>query len=329
MPSPRKTLSFPFTRCPYHWILKKRGFAVEKELFLGIDIGGTKTSVSLGSCEGMILAKKVFATSEDPQEVIEAICIASTQVIKTNKVQAGGISCGGPLDAELGLILSPPNLPSWDKIPICSILSSRLGIPFFLENDANACALAEWYWGNGKGTQNMVFLTFGTGFGAGLILNGKLYRGTNGQAGEIGHVRAEESGPFCYGKNGCFESFCSGAGLSLLFEQNSRIAKTAKEICALADDGDVPALTVVRESASHLGLALALLIDLLNPEKIIIGSIYQRNEKLFKSIANAIIDTEALELNRQCCEIVPSGLAEHLGDLAAIGIAKDHWRIHA
>ncbi|AEV29093.1 transcriptional regulator/sugar kinase [Sphaerochaeta pleomorpha str. Grapes] len=300
-----------------------------KELFLGIDIGGTKTSVSLGSSDGVILAKNMFATSNDPQEVIEEICIASIQVMKANKVSAGGISCGGPLDAEQGLILSPPNLPSWDKIPICSILSSRLGIPFFLENDANACALAEWYWGNGRGTQNMVFLTFGTGFGAGLILNGRLYRGTNGQAGEIGHIRSDESGPFCYGKNGSFESFCSGTGISLLFEQNFRTAKTAKEICALADSGDVFALTVVRESASHLGLALSLLIDLLNPEKIIIGSIYQRNEKLFNSIANTIIDNEALELNRQCCKIVPSALAEQLGDLAALGIAKDHWRTHA
>ena len=300
-----------------------------KELFLGIDIGTTKTSVTLGSSDGVILANHMFATSNDPQEVIEEICIAGTKLIKADKVSAGGISCDGPIDAESGIILSPPHLPSWNTIPICSILSSRLGIPFFLENEANACALAEWYWGNGKNTRNMVFLTFDTRFSAALILNGDLYRGTNGQAGQIGHIRAAESGPYCCGKNGSFESFCSGTGISLLFEQNCRTNKTAKEICALADSGDVPTLTVVRESALHLGLALSLLIDLLNPEKIVIGNIYQRNEKLFASIANAIIDDETLELNRKGCEVVPSALAGQLRDLATIGIAKNHWRPHA
>jgi glucokinase len=302
---------------------------MEKELFLGIDIGGIKTSVSLGTSDGVIVSKQVFATDRESQEVIEKICLASTEVIKTNTVAAGGISCSGPLDTNLGLILAPPNLPSWDKIPICSILSSRLGIPFYLETSANASALAEWYWGNGRGTRNMIFVTFGSRLSTGMILDGRLYRGNSGQSGEIGHVRAEESGPFCFGKNGCFESFCSSTALTILYEQATRNAKSAKEICFLAHEGDVQALSVVRESALHLGRALSLLIDLLNPERIILGKIYQRNEELFSPIVQAVIETETLDANRKECAIVLPGLGEQLDDLAAIAIAKEHWRNHA
>ena len=134
-----------------------------------------------------------------------------------------GITCGGPLDSKKGLIMSPPNLPKWDKIPITKIIEDNFNVPVFLQNDANACALAEWRFGAGKGTNNMIFLTFGTGLGAGLILDGRLYAGTNNLAGEIGHIRLAKDGPLGYDKKGSFEGFCSGAG----------IARLAKKILSL------------------------------------------------------------------------------------------------
>lgn len=132
------------------------------------------------------------------------------------KFVPSGISCGGPLDSKTGVILSPPNLPGWDHIEITRHFTETLGVPARLINDANASALAEWKYGAGVGTQNMIFLTFGTGLGAGLVLNGALFEGTNGMAGEIGHMRLAAFGPSGYGKCGSFEGFCSGAGIAEL-----------------------------------------------------------------------------------------------------------------
>ena len=127
-----------------------------------------------------------------------------------------GISCGGPLDSKKGIIFSPPNLPGWDNVPITRILSDEFGVETALQNDANACALAEWLMGAERGHSNMIFLTFGTGMGAGLILNGRLYSGTNDLGGEVGHIRLAKTGPVGFGKAGSFEGFCSGGGIAQL-----------------------------------------------------------------------------------------------------------------
>lgn len=140
----------------------------------------------------------------------------------TEEIQVIGISCGGPLDSRQGVTLSPPNLPGWDEIRIVSYLKEKYGIRAYLQNDANACAMAEWKFGAGRGNGNMIFLTFGTGMGAGLILNGQLYSGTNDNAGEIGHVRMSEHGSVDYGKTGSFEGFCSGGGLAQLGQNIAR-----------------------------------------------------------------------------------------------------------
>jgi CheY-like chemotaxis protein len=159
----------------------------------GIDIGGTKCALVSGNDAGEVLLRREIRTRDYAcwREVLDALF----EVLPEQSPEAVGISCGGPLDANRGLILSPPNLPGWDEVPICEVISDRFGVPSFLQNDANACALAEWKFGAGRGSKNMVFLTFGTGFGAGLILDGRLYSGTNDMAGEIGHVRCAEDGP--------------------------------------------------------------------------------------------------------------------------------------
>ena len=165
------------------------------EYLAGIDIGGTKCSVSLGRAqEGQVelLCREKFPTPGTPREAVERMKDSLGRLLSSapqNGLSAVGVSCGGPLSSERGLILSPPNLPGWDGIDILTPFEKAFGVPAFLENDANACALAEWLWGAGKGTRNMVFLTFGTGLGAGLILDGHLYRGACDMAGEAGHIR--------------------------------------------------------------------------------------------------------------------------------------------
>ena len=266
---------------------------------------------------------------------------ASTIVGKISgyTLAAIGISCGGPLNTKKGFILSPPNLPGWDNIHITKIVQDELNAPAFLQNDANACALAEWHYGAGKGTNNMVFLTFGTGMGAGLILNGKLYTGTNDSAGEIGHVRLAKNGPIGYNKNGSFEGFCSGAGIKRLAENiisekmdngkkvsfiknRDELQKlTAKELAEAANAGDGTALKIFQISAKYLGMGISILIDIINPERIVVGSIFYRYPDLFKSICNDIIKKEALESAANACEIVPSALGESIGDYASLSVA--------
>ncbi len=279
--------------------------------YWGIDIGGTKTAFLVGDEKGNILSRQEVATQAFPtwQHVLEAL------LPENGSPLAIGVSCGGPLDEKRGLILSPPNLPGWDEVPITAWLSKRYGVPAYLENDANACALAEWRFGAGQGCRNMVFLTFGTGFGAGLILDGRLYRGTNGMAGEIGHVRYAPEGPVGYGKAGSFEGFCSGGGIRQLS------GVSAKETVEGAARGEQAMIAALDESARALGMACAVLMDLFNPERIVIGSIFARSENWFRSKMEEIISKEALPHTRGVCQVVPAVLGDRVGDIAALSAA--------
>ena len=310
---------------------------------LGFDIGGTKCAVVTALWNGKtinISKKKSIPTDHGVSAyrmLDRLIELADSLLDKTpDKI---GISCGGPLDSARGIIMSPPNLPGWDDIEIVRYVENHYNAPTKLQNDANACALAEWKFGAGIGCKNMIFLTFGTGLGAGLILNGKLYEGTNGNAGEIGHVRLEKDGPIGYGKSGSFEGVCSGGGLAqlgyikalecvksgtypLYFKEGmSQNDITAKSIADAAAKGDPTALEVYRISGEYLGKGLSLLIDILNPEKIVIGSIFTRNKSLFFDAMTSEIEKEALLPSASCCEIVPSALGEEIGDYASVATA--------
>lgn len=306
-------------------------------MLLGVDIGGTKCAVCLGEDDGTIIEKIKFPTT-NVTDTINNICrIAKDIQNKYPSVEACGVSCGGPLDENKGIIQSPPNLPGWDNIQIKKILEDLLGVPCVVRNDANACAVAEWHFGNGKGTKNMIFMTFGTGLGAGVIINGKLYSGTNGFAGELGHIRLACTGPVGYGKEGSFEGFCSGGGLSQLGRDCAQKAIAAgktvpwyngslpdvKEMACAAREGDETALKVFETSGSMLGRGLAIVIDLLNPEKIIIGSIFARCGDLLTKHMYRILEREALPQALAKCEITTPALGEFIGDVAALAVAKE------
>lgn len=296
------------------------------DVFIGIDIGGTKTAVCAGSSSGKILKKQLFPTDRSKETALENIFRETGMFIAEfgkGSIPAIGISCGGPLDSEKGLILSPPNLRGWDEVPIIAMLEERFSIPAFIENDANACALAEWLYGAGKGCRNMIFLTFGTGIGAGFILDGKLYRGASGIAGEVGNVRVTDSGPVGYGKKGSFEGWCSGSGLSEAYCDRYGTRISGGEICNKAENGDEQALAVTNQCADILGGFLALLIDIINPERIVIGSIFTRSEALFRSRIEAKIREEALPLSAGACSVHPAALGESLGDIAALCVAAN------
>lgn len=303
---------------------------------LGIDIGGTKCAVIRGNENGEILVKKSVPTTT-VDETLSWI-IETAEELK-GESKAVGISCGGPLNSDTGVILSPPNLPGWDEVEIVKMLEERLSIPAYLCNDANACAVAEWKFGAGRGYKNIIFLTFGTGLGAGLILDGKLFNGTNGNAGEVGHIRLSEFGPVGYGKQGSFEGFASGGGIALsgrmyAIEAIQKGIKplycddlskldtiTAKSIADAANKGDETALEVYKNTGRMLGKGLSVLIDILNPQRIIIGSVFQRAENLMREAMEEVIKTEALPASAAVAQVVPAELGDNLGDCAALALA--------
>ncbi|MBI4977821.1 MAG: ROK family protein [Spirochaetes bacterium] len=319
-----------------------------KNTYIGIDIGGTKCAVILGKKSGAkmnVIDRVSFPTEtkRGPRYALDTLitsvdAIMHRQNIVRRSVSGIGVSCGGPLDSKRGVVLSPPNLPGWDNIRIVHMLEKRFGIPAALENDANACALAEWRFGAGRGYRNVVFFTFGTGLGAGLVLDDRLYRGTNDMAGEAGHIRLAPDGPTGYGKAGSFEGFCSGGGIAQLarkmIEERRKRGRsigllaalsaddvTAKDIAAAAVKGDTLAKDIFAVSGDHLGRGLSVIIDILNPEVIILGSVYARCERFIKPHAMRVIRTEALPRSRSVCRIVPAELGESIGDYAALSIA--------
>ena len=297
---------------------------------VGLDIGGTKCAISTGECTAdsiRILSREEFPTAglswrevlEEFARRIEALGLSSSS---DDVLAAIGISCGGPLDSRAGVILSPPNLPGWDGVPVVAFFKERFHVPVHVQNDANACALAEYRFGAGRGTRNMVFMTFGTGLGAGIVIDGRLYSGTNDNAGEIGHIRLAPEGPLGYNKEGSAEGFCSGAGIARLAKIRKGLDLTAKEIFARVRAGDPDCTEVFRESAEKLATILAFTIDILNPEVIALGGVFMRNADLFMEIVNPLLDREALPLARKVCRIVPAGLGESVGDYAALAVAN-------
>jgi len=312
-------------------------------LILGFDIGGTKCAVITAEYnDGKIklLKKEKIPTdlSIKPHEMIDKLISLADSILE-DKPSAIGISCGGPLDSKKGVILGPPNLLGWDNVEIVKQIKSHYGVSVNLQNDANACAVAEWKFGAGKGTRNMVFLTFGSGLGAGLILDGRLYTGTNDNAGEVGHIRLERFGPVGFGKAGSFEGFCSGNGIANLgytlaleqvqsgnypqyFKPGMTLSDiSAKTIADAAYNGDETALKVYRTCGEYLGRGLSVIIDILNPEAIVIGSVFARSHDLIWPETEKVIKKEALELSSACCKVVPAALGENIGDYAAISTA--------
>lgn len=311
---------------------------------LGFDIGGTKCAVLLGEKEGTalrLLERSEIPTScfPQPEQMMQRLIDEASQMCRGNMPVCAGISCGGPLDSRHGRILSPPNLPGWDDVPVTDWVQKQLKIPAYLRNDADAGALAEWRYGAGQGCQNMIFITFGTGCGAGLILNGALYSGTNDMAGECGHIRLTDLGPVGYGKAGAIEGFCSGAGIAQLaslfaleaMQQgcktglcarcNTGEKLTAKLVAQYAAEGDPVAQKTFQVAGQYLGKALAMMIDLLNPERIVLGSVFVKCRELLWTPASRVLRDEALERSAQVCQVLPAALGSHIGDYAALCVA--------
>jgi glucokinase len=319
---------------------------MNESVWIGIDVGGTKTAIVISANPPTVLGRREFATlpAKGPERALKLVKegighLLAQQGLELSAIKRIGVSCGGPLDRIYGIIQSPPNLPTWDNVPIKAIMEEEFGAECQVENDANAGAVAEHRFGAGRGTQNIVFLTMGTGLGAGIITDGHLYHGTNDLAGEVGHIRLTRTGPVGHNKAGSAEGWASGGGIAhwaaqavaraTKNKQKTVLTKllqsgkglTARDVGLAAQQGDHVALGILRATGVRLGAVLAILVDLLNPERIVIGGLAMRLGDLLLEPARAVMQREALAPAVASCEVVPAALDERIGDVAALCVA--------
>lgn len=285
---------------------------------IGIDIGGTKLSTAIANNKGEILHNEVIPTNahRGKKYTIERIIGSINSVIKNsnksiNDIKCIGIGAPGPVVHDKGLVISPPNLPGWKRVPLRDIISKHFNKKTFLENDANCAALAELKFGAGKNSNNFVYVTISTGIGGGIIIDKKLYLGSSGSAGEIGHTVIDINGPKCpCGKIGHLEGIAAGPAIT------KKYGMSPEKINSLASRGDKKAQKIIIEIGQNIGIGFTNLVNILNPEAIIVGGgISNFGKSFFKSI-NETVKKEALAK----VKIIPAKLKKDVGILGAIAL---------
>lgn len=298
---------------------------------IGIDIGGTKISVTLGSSAGKILVRKKILTKTGPQSrsCVQEIVKSVEELVRDSrasgfKVLGIGIGAPGAVDSKKGILPRSPNLPGWAGIPIRKILHQRFKLPVMIANDANAAAVGEAVFGAGKRAKSLVYITVSTGVGGGIMIDGRLYEGAGFVAGEIGHISVVPEGKKCNcGSRGCLETYASGTAIASTYRSLTRKKVAgAKEVGAACRAGDKLALTSYREAAYYLGIGLANLMNILNPEVIVIGGGVLKSDP--REYWPAVIRSakrhawpEAFRTTR----ILRSPLLGHSGDFGALALA--------
>ena len=315
-----------------------------RELYLGIDLGGTKIHTAVVSRDGDILADDYRETVAErgASGVLDRI-VASAQAAMAQggagreEITAIGIGAPGPMDATAGVLTAPPNLPGWNNVPLKALLEERLGIPAFLENDANAAALAEYHYGAGRGSRNMIYVTVSTGIGGGLILNGALYYGSDGAAGEIGHMTILPNGPLCgCGNRGHLEALASGTaiardarellsrGVPTLIREladDDPAQVTARLVAQAAEQGDLEAQELLDRAMGYLGVGMANLANIFNPDEIVIGGgLANLGEKLFGPVRRTVRNT-CFDVIADRVQVAPATLGPNVGVIGAAAVA--------
>jgi glucokinase len=305
---------------------------------LGLDVGGTKTAVVEGTAGAQILQRRAIATEAQRPfaETFPRLASLMRETIAVaeaagRQVAAVSVSVGGPLRITEGILLDPPHLPGWHGVRLKDALQARFApLPVFVEHDGNAGALAEFHFGVGRGRphlRHLVFLTFGTGLGAGFIVNGTVLHGATDTAGEVGHWRLSDDGPVGFGKAGSWEGFASGAGLVLLasrrFPHRWTPETPIRSLVEAMRADDPEALAVADEAGTWMGRGVALLVDALNPQVVVLGSLAVALGERVLGPVRRVVAEEALPQAAAACEIVPVALETGIGDVAALMAALD------
>lgn len=300
-----------------------------RDVWIGLDLGGTALKAGAVSPRGRLLAwREEPVEDQAPRSVAERMArvVRFLREEASGRLRGVGVGVPGPIDVARGVVTSAPNLPGWRDVPIARWVARATGVPAVIENDANAAALGECWVGAGRGRRSVVLYTLGTGIGGGIVLDGELWHGVKGGAGELGHMPVEPGGRLCpCGARGCIEAYASARAVVTRFRalrgtRTTQIeGKDAKEICDAARKGDPLARSVVTEAGEFLGLAVAGVVNALNPEVVILGGGMSAAGEVILAPVRATVRAQALPLMRRGLRIV----AAKLGNLAgAIGAAK-------
>ena len=310
---------------------------------LAIDIGGTKTTVGV-YLDGELRSRARAESQrfDSPLAYIDGMKAAAHEALRQAggpTVDSIGIGCGGPLDRKAGKVLVVPNLPGWDNTPLTAIFGDEFGVPAYLDNDVTVAALAELTFGVGRGVENSVFINIGTGVGGGIVIGGRAYRGSGDNAGEFGHHKIVDDGPPCpCGDRGCLEALASGTG----------IARRAREVAAALAPSQRPqwaakpeaitgelvarqaglserlALQIWMEAMGYLGIGVANVVNILNPELVILGGgVADAGEQLVFEPVRKVVAERAMPALAKIVRIVPSALGENVGVLGAVALAME------
>lgn len=306
---------------------------------IGVDLGGTNLRTAVLNAEGEVLSRH-----KEPTQVTEGWTNVVARLVDDIKSQrdkarqkgltvaAVGVGAPGVIQVEKGIVVKSPNFPDWERVPLKELLEKELNIPAFIENDANAAALGEQWRGAGRNIQSMILLTLGTGVGGGIILDNRIWHGADGMAGEIGHMTLMPEGrPCSCGNRGCLEMYASARGIQQSYrealEQASAAGSgagsliTSEQIYDSARRGNDTAVSVMKDMGRMLGIGIASLINIFNPERIVIGGGVKDAWPLFIDAAREEITLRAFEVPAKRTEIVPSLLGDDAGMVGAAAVA--------
>jgi glucokinase len=339
-------LLIPFSQWVYARSQSRRKFTMpEKDLLiLGIDLGGTKILTSVINPEGEMLSRdhSVTPAAEGPEGVIQAILASAERALQgasvaIDSVLAVGMGAPGLADTEAGLLFISPNLPGWKDVPLRDIIQEKLKKKAFLINDGNAAALGEYYFGAAKGVNHFIYVTISTGIGGGIVVDGKVLNGFKGMAGEIGHMTIADEGPPCRcGNQGCWETLASGTALAkaarkrieagadttiLSFAEGKIENVTAQTVQSAAEKGDPIANQLILKTAYYFGVGLANLINIFNPEMIVIGGGLSNMGDRLLNPAYEVAEKRAFNRAYRTVRFVRAALGRNSGVLGAAAFA--------
>ncbi|MBU0467783.1 MAG: ROK family protein [Candidatus Omnitrophica bacterium] len=298
-----------------------------KKYVIGVDVGGTNIKLGLINSLGKILSRSTLITcncSQTKNKLIDSLAEAikillQNKGVNIDSVLGIGVGLPGLINYEQGIVTSLTNISGWRNVPLMSLLQKKINIPVYIDNDVNLIALGEWKFGAGKGYNNLLCMTLGTGVGSGIILNGELYRGEGFAAGELGHMPLNEKGPSCNCSGfGCFECY---VGSSVLVAKAAKIFKNKniklEDVYDLANGGNIRAVQFWEETAAHVGNGLVGVVNLLNPRLIVIGGGISKSYKLMQKVIEDIVKKRAMKIQANMVKIVRAKLGDDAGLIGA------------
>ena len=296
-------------------------------MILSIDIGGTRFRVAVAKPDGTLVkvVRRSTDTSGGAEWMIEQVESIADDLIGTYPVKAIGVGFGGPVDYSRQRIVNSTHVPGWDNVPLPGLLESRFGLPAIVDNDANVGALGETTYGAGKGLKTVVYYTISTGIGGGVIIDGSIYRGANGNAGELGHVPILKEGPVCAcGNSGCLEALCSGPAIGRRGGRRlKRRGMTAREVFDEARAGNRDALQIVSDTVTYLSMGIASTINAFAPEAVIVGGGVSRAGKtLFEPLRQAVTE-RVMPVHRSDVRILQAKRGDNAVLLGGVALAGE------